>query len=141
MNQKSCYHPIEHTGDLGVEVQGGSLEELLQNASWALVDTIADASTIQPKTVVQWEFSGNSPEEMLVHQLEEILYQLDAKGLIFSSFLINFNEDSIGICQAKGEPFSRESHGFKTEIKAITYHHLKVLKEEGGFRATVIFDV
>jgi SHS2 domain-containing protein len=136
-----AYRNLDHTGDIGVEVWGGSREELIENASWALVDTIADGGKIKPQREIHWEVSADSPESLLIRHLQEILYQLDAHGLVFSDYSVKFTGPNSLSCMAKGEPLSRKKHGFKTEIKAVTYHHLKIWKEDEKWWARIILDV
>ena len=41
----------------------------------------------------------------------------------------------------RGEKFDPARHTFYTEIKAVTYHELAVVRSTAGWRAQVIFDV
>lgn len=138
---EKVYKNLDHTGDTGVEVWGDSREELLVNASMALVDTIADVDKVVPKKEVEWSIEAQSPEDMLVKQLQEILYHLDAEGIVFSDFQISLRGLNSVKCIAHGEPLERDRHDFKTEIKAITYHKLFFGEEDGHWVARVIFDV
>jgi SHS2 domain-containing protein len=135
------YKNLDHTGDLEIEAYGGSPEELMQNTSLALIDTITEVKTILPARQVEWVVEGGNFEDMLVGQLQEILYRLDSEGMVFSRFQISFPVPRILKCLAYGEALDREKHGFKTEIKAITYHRLFVGQEGGRWVARVIFDV
>jgi SHS2 domain-containing protein len=138
---KLSYKNLEHTGDIGVEVWGESWEDLLQNCSLALSDTIADLDKIRARQEVVWTLEAESPEELLVKQLQEILYRLDAEGMVFSQFSVHPMGENQIRCVAGGEVLERERHGFKTEIKAVTYHQLKLEKEKGRWKARIIFDV
>lgn len=135
------YKNIEHTGDIGVEVWGQSREELVGNASKALTDTIVDVEKILPKREVEWTVEGDTPEDMLVHQLQEILFRLDSEGMVFTKFQISMRGLNSYKCLALGEPLDRERHGFKTEIKAITYHRLKISEDNDQWKVQIIFDV
>lgn len=138
---EKVYKNIEHTGDLGVEVYGNSRENLLANASLALSDIIADTKKVESKREVEWSIEADSPEELLVKQLEEILYRLDSEGMIFKEFRISLRGLDAIKCLAFGEPLDREKHDFKTEIKAVTHHQLKIHEENGQWLARIIFDV
>lgn len=136
------YEALDHTGDLGWIVRGTSREDLMRNASVALVDTLVDWSRVEEKIEVRWELQGTTPERLLVRQLEEILFQFDAKGIVFASFDLHLSDSGELSCLARGEPLDREKHGFKTEIKAVTYHQLRIERDPGGgWRAQVILDV
>jgi len=136
------YRPIDHTGDLGVEVQGGDWRELFANASRALTDTLVEVELVGREIEVDWALQADNFETLLVRQLEEVLFQMDAKGLVFSEFEITLLEPGTLECRARGEPLDRQKHAFKTEIKAVTYHGLKLWRKSDGLcKARIIFDV
>jgi len=41
----------------------------------------------------------------------------------------------------RGERFDAARHPLKVQVKAVTYHGLEVARDEGGWRARVIFDI
>jgi len=43
--------------------------------------------------------------------------------------------------RAWGEPLDLARHGFKTEVKAVTYHELALTEIPGGIRAHVVVDI
>lgn len=139
---EKCFRALEHTGDLGVEVWGQDWPVLFENACLALVDLLAETETIQPVQHHSWLLEAENRETLLVRQLEEILYRMDAEGMVFSKFRIKMPDAQGLICEAWGEPLDRNRHGFKTELKAVTYHGLKLWQEpEGRCLARIIFDV
>lgn len=137
----NSFRSLDHTGDLGVEVWGSSWEELFQNASLATVYFIADLTKIRPDRKVSWQLKAEGLEGLLVRHLEEILYRMDAQGMVFSCFEVRLEGGCALRCEAWGEPLDREQHGFKTELKAVTYHGLKLWQESGICHARIIFDV
>lgn len=141
MSKEKPYRSLDHTADLGVEAWGKSQEELIANTSLALVDTMVDVETIIPKREVEWSIHAENPEALLVNHLQEILFRLDAEGMVFSEFKISHRGLNAIKCLAHGEPLDRERHHFKTELKAVTYHQLKFEEIDGVWRAQVIFDV
>jgi SHS2 domain-containing protein len=136
------YDPLDHTADLGWVVWGNSWEELCENAGRALTDTLVALEKVEPRQEVEWSVRAPASERLLVRHLEEILFQFDAKGMVFSRFQISrLGTDGLS-CRAWGEPLDRDKHGFKTEIKAVTYHQLKIEREsDGRYSARVILDV
>ncbi|MDL1873333.1 archease [Deltaproteobacteria bacterium PRO3] len=138
---EKSYRQLDHTGDLGVEVWGASWEDLFEKASLALVELLADPDRILQEGRATWRLEAETREALLVRHLEEILYRMDAQGMVFSKFRIAFPEPGVLACEAWGEPLDRRRHHFKTELKAVTYHGLKLWEEGGLCRARVIFDV
>jgi SHS2 domain-containing protein len=140
MNKR--YQAIDHTGDIGVEVWGRDYPELFESASLALADTLVEIDQVLPKQQVEWSLEAASMETLLVKQLHEIIYQLDANGLIFHDFSVAIEAGPRLRCRARGEALERVRHRFKTELKAVTYHQLKIRREEGGgYAVRLIFDV
>ena len=135
------YKNLDHTGDLKIEAIGDTLEELIEQASLALTDTMVEVSSVLPKQEAEWSITGEALEEILVNHLQEILYRFDTEGMVFSKFQIRFPEARILYCLAYGEPLDREKHGFKTELKAVTYHRLFIGQEQGRWVTRVVLDV
>ena len=136
-----AYRSIDHTGDLGVEVEAPDLAGLIRLASLALGDTLVDLSRVESRQSRHWSVEAASEEGLLVAQLQEILFRMDAEGMVFGEFRIEAISPQRLSCEALGEPLDRERHGFKTEIKAVTYHGLKIGDHAGKKTARIIFDV
>ncbi|HKY64524.1 MAG TPA: archease [bacterium] len=138
---EKLYRPIDHTGDLGVEIEAPDFEELVRRASLALTDTLVEADLVRGNRTLHWTVEAGTEEGLLVGQLQEILFRMDAEGLVFGDFKIERLSPRSLSCRAAGEPLDRERHGFKTEIKAVTYHGLKIGERGGKKTARLIFDV
>jgi SHS2 domain-containing protein len=149
------YKEIEHTADIGVEIYGTTLEELFQNAGYALFDTIVDVSTIQPFVSRMVAVEGQNVEALLMNWLRELLYLCSVEQEVYGCFEVkNLScSGSLPDCHApdactarieaivKGEPLDFQKHRFATEIKAITYHQFAVTQNNTCWQARVIFDV
>lgn len=136
------YRRLDHTGDLGLEIHGETREALLQNAAWALTDTLVEAATILPHETRRFEIRADSPEALFVAFLQEWLFECDARGRVFGEFTVCLLGPQHLECTARGEALDRIRHGFKTEVKAVTYHRLKLWRESDGlWWARVILDL
>ena len=135
------YRSIDHTGDLGVEVFAEGMAELIRLASLALSDTLVEADRIELRLRREWSLEAESEEGLLVAQLQEILFRMDAEGMVFGKYEIELTSPGRLRCRAAGEPLDRQRHGFKTEIKAVTYHGLRIEEKAGKKTARIIFDV
>jgi SHS2 domain-containing protein len=77
----------------------------------------------------------------MVDWLTELLYLHDVENLLFKGFKVDaVGEDGLK-ARVKGEPFQEGVHVIKTEVKAVTYHQIRVNQEEGGWKAQIIFDL
>ncbi len=80
-------------------------------------------------------------ETLLVRLLQEVLYLFDARRFVARRLEIESWKDKRLIGRVWGETFDPERHGFKTEIKAVTYHGLKISKSKGRWYAELVLDV
>ena len=139
MAQKD-YEIIEHTADIGIRIRGKDLRELFVNAARAMFDIISPA---RHKTSLHHKINisvkADNSEELLVDWLNELLSLSAVKGLIFSDFKINkLDENSLEAVVSGGDI---SGYRIDKEIKAATYHELRIEKIASGWQAEVIFDV
>ena len=136
-----AFREIEHTADLGIEVEAVDLAALFACAGEALFSLIAEPASIEERQSITLSAAGDGPEELLHAWLRELLAQFNVNGFVAKSCEVRSitNDHVDGII--KGEKLDLARHGFHTEIKGVTYHEFKVWQENGQWRARVIFDV
>jgi len=132
------YQLLEHTADLLIRASGSTLEECFANAAYAMFDLVVDASAVRQVEERRIEVEPGDKEELLFEMLSELLYIHDVEGMVFSGFEIAFVDGGLR-CLAKGEKLDIGRHLPRTEIKAVTYHMLRVDQEEPS--VTVLFDI
>lgn len=139
---KNFYEFIEHTADIGIRVKAGDLKELFKNAASAMFDIIAEQKIEirkQKSEKIIIKQKAENLEELFVNWLNELLSLSAVKYLIFDNFQINkINKNSL---QAVAFGRSVKDYRMNVEIKAATYHELKVQRIESGWQAQIIFDV
>jgi SHS2 domain-containing protein len=139
MTQRS-YELIDHTADVGIRVTAESRGALFETAALALTELMTDTTTVEPKLERTLELQEESLDLLLVCWLQEILYLLDTEGLVFSVFEVRIEGAKLQ-ATLRGEPFNRGVHPSKSDVKAVTYHHLEVTPQGDGWEARVIVDV
>jgi SHS2 domain-containing protein len=132
---------LDHTGDLGIVVYGIDLEVLFLNAAKAFSGLLTDLRRIRCEVERTIVLESETLEDLMVAWLGELLYLFDAEGLVFKRFKVERLSKAGLKATAGGEAFQRERHVLKREIKAVTYHQVKVEKKEGLWQARVIFDL
>ena len=135
------YRVFNHTADLGLEVYGKDEKELFSNAAFAIFDLTVDLYDVNALEVRMITVRGSDREDLLVNYLREILYMLNGEGMLLKDFSILEIDSHYLVGEVKGEPFNPDRHSIKMEIKAVTYHQVKVEKNKEGWKARVIFDV
>jgi SHS2 domain-containing protein len=142
---KSGYAFLTHTTDAYIEAIGATFEEALQYAGMALVDTMCAIGSITPRVTEQITASGRDEVTLLYDWLETILLKFELHGQVYSKFTvapIARSESNLhAIAEASGEKYDRRKHSGKVEVKAVTYHRMEVLREDGSTILRFILDL
>ena len=134
---------IEHTADFGIRVYGKTLPELFVNSAQALFSIILEYKP-QAKIQKTIELEEDNLENLYVDWMNELISQFFADKFLPAQYSVNIEskpESSILKADIKGESFNPYEREINKEIKAATYHNLKVEKTDQGYAAEVIFDV
>jgi SHS2 domain-containing protein len=135
------YETFEHTADLGLRVRTADLETLFIEAAQALFGAILDdPAAVEPRQMVAIELENADTDYLLFDWLNELLYRFDTQHLVFGRFEVHIQGDRLH-GQAWGEALDEWRHRLAHEVKAITYHGLRVEQEEAGWLAEVIVDI
>ena len=139
----SNYKFFDHTADIGVEVTGRTRKELFVNAADALFDVMIENQTGRKAAKQQRKLTveGSDISDLLINFLREILYLFNGAGWVVSHCKIMECDNKRLKAQLTSEPYNKNKHSIKTEIKAVTYSGLNVEKQKSGWRARLIFDV
>ncbi len=135
------YRTIEHSADIGIEVEACSLEELFAGAATGMLSLIVDPATVAPEAPRDVTLDAGDLEELMFKWLNELLYLLGAEGLLPSRIQVHRVEELRIEASVWGEPAEAGRHQALEEIKAATYHDMRVEHREDGWFARIIFDV
>ena len=135
------YEVVEHTADLGLRVRANDLNTLFAEAGKALFSVIvADLEAVVPREEVTFRLEGQTYDYLLFDWLSELGYTFDARRLVLSEFVVHVGLRGLE-ATARGEPLDPKRHGLGHEVKAITYHGLKVEHQAEGWLAEVLLDI
>jgi SHS2 domain-containing protein len=135
------YETFEHTADLGLRVRAADLDTLFAEAAEALFSAIVeDRDSVKPLHRHDVRLAGDDKAFLLFDWLNELLYRFDSEHCLFSRFEVHLEGGDLR-GSAWGEPLDRSRHVLDHEVKAITYHHLRVDKTDDGWLAEVIVDI
>jgi SHS2 domain-containing protein len=142
---------FDHTADLGLRVRGATLEALLADAGRGLLAMhVADPASVQPVATRTIEIPASEPAYLLFDWLSELLYMFESEKLLLAEFEIEIKhgttaEEATSVslrATCRGEIMDPNRHVMDHEVKAITYHALKLRREpEGTWLAEVIVDI
>jgi SHS2 domain-containing protein len=135
------YEYFEHTADLGIRVRAPDLNGLFADAATALFAAVVDGlEGVRPVQQVEIAIDGADLDYLLFDWLRELLFRFDAEHHLLSQFDVRVSETGAK-ATARGEPLDPARHVLSHEVKAITYHGLRVERDGDGWVAEVIVDI
>lgn len=135
------YETFEHTADLGLRIRAADLDTLFVEAARCLFSAVVeDLDSVRPEQRVDVQLDGEEREYLLFDWLNELLYRFDTEHLLFSGFEVHVTETGL-TGSAWGELLDRERHALSHEVKAITYHGLRVERTSDDWLAEIIVDI
>ena len=135
------YKTIEHTADIGIEVDAPDAAGVFTNGALAMFDLMYGLRSIRTKEKRRITVTGENLSELLVAWLNEVLYVHAVEKLL----LAGFSEATLsGDCFSAwgvGERLDPDVHRCDMEIKAATYHDLSFKQTGDRWTARIILDV
>ena len=132
---------FEHTADIGLRMTADTLPELFVEAGRGLMGLMVDnALEAKPLVEIPLVITGYNHEELLADWLSEVLYLFEVRHLVLSDFAVKVTAEGIQAV-VKGEMLDRQRHRVAHEVKAVTYHRLRVEHVGGQWVAEVILDI
>nr|CAX68976.1 conserved hypothetical protein of unknown function DUF101 [uncultured bacterium] len=135
---------IEHTADIGIRVFARSREELFANSAEGLFSLLLKKEQTNASNIKKVTLKSPKLDELLVQWLNELLSLFYAEAFVPAKFSASLAETDGTLtlnATVEGDEIEDSVTLAKTEVKAATYHRLKVEQFKGGYKAEVIFDV
>jgi SHS2 domain-containing protein len=132
---------INHTADIGIIAYGADIKQVFANAALGLFNLMADLDNLKEDVKREIELSAEDVEVLLVEWLNELIYISEVEHIIFKRFEINELSNTQLKATCFGEKIKPGQHRLKREIKAATYHMLRLNKEDGSYKVQIIFDI
>ena len=120
------FEVFDHTADLGLRVTAKDLNQLFADAAHGLFSVVvANPEAIEPQQRHEFTIPGDELEYLFFDWLNELLYTYETKHILFAKFDVCVDHKGLK-ADAWGEPVDPARHHLEHEVKAITYHGLKV---------------
>ena len=126
----------EHTADWELEVWAPDLASLLEQAAEGMYALAGMRLEPGPRQLHTLEVQAQDAEGLLVQFLSELLFLAEGDGLGFEAFELHLAGNRLAAQMSGGAIASMEK-----EIKAVTYHRLKIRQSGDGLRVNIVFDV
>ncbi len=134
------YREIEHTADWALEVTAPEEAALLAEAARGMYALAGTRLASAPRLSRRLELSAPDLEGLLVRFLEELLYLGESEGAAYDTFSLRVepDEDEWHLhADLGGAPIE----SMNKEIKAVTWHNLRVRRSPRGLHTVLVFDV
>ncbi len=130
---------LSHTSEVILKVEAGSKEDLFREAlrgemNFLKKDLGKEQRGRQKREI---EVSSVDLEALLVDFLNEVLYYANIYKEVYTD--IDIEEFSDTYIKAKVMGFKVD--GFDDDIKAVSYHDLKIIYKDNKYICNIIFDV
>ena len=135
------YEVFEHTADVGLHASGVTLRELFAHVAEGMESLLVAPEQVLSQVKREIRVEGHDAVSLLINWLNELIFLFDTEYLIFRHFEIADLDETRLHAFAHGEPYDARRHDLGSAIKAATWHDAVVEQVEGGYRATVIFDI
>lgn len=135
------YETFDHTADLGLRIRADDLPGLFADAGRALTSLLVDDITVVRETTsVTIALPTDDLEFLLFDFLKAILYHFETEHVLLVRFDVQLADSGL-LAIGHGEPLDAARHPLGREVKAITYHALRVEQVAEGWLAEVIVDI
>ena len=135
------YELIDHTADVGLRAFGKDLEELFRNAACGMFEMMTELERVTPTVSQDIRLEEKKVEDLFIRWLQELLYRFSVDHVFYRDFQFSTLTENKLSAVIRGEKMDDQKHILKKEVKAVTYHCLKVKKTQKGWVGEVIFDI
>jgi SHS2 domain-containing protein len=140
-----AYEFIDHTADIALQLKGSSLEELFAAAALGLREAVIEKGEVEGNEEKSIELKEGSLEELLVRFVDELNYLISSSKWLFTEIkfieILNGEDHYELKVLLAGDSFSDKNIELRVEIKAVTFHQLDLILEEGVYSTKLVFDI
>ena len=132
---------FEHTADMGLEARADSLGELFEALGEGLAEVVC--SREQVASAQRWPLavSAEDTEAMAVDFLSAVLNVIQTDRFMVRDVVVASAGGNAIVAELRGEPFDPLRHAIAREVKAVTYHQLRIAPEGSQWIGRVVLDV
>lgn len=132
---------VEHTADVAMRVIADDYPALLEHAARGLYRLVGDlVGQGEPQTHIL-NLRAQDAEQLLHDWLSEVLYWYDVREVVFEAFEFPVLRETELEARLVGRRLDAARSTVHLEIKAITYHQLRIERRETGVTALVVLDI
>ena len=133
---------LEHPAEAGLRVRGRTLRELFTHAARGMTAILTGGAVVSgPQRRMRVRAQAATQEELLVAWLRELLFQFERYHFIARRWRFTRLDERRLVAEVRGVCCDPRRQRLGAEIKAVTYHQLRLIRRRGVYHAQLIFDV
>jgi len=137
---KTC-RTFDHPADVGLAARGDSLAELFEALAEGLADFVSPRAAVRPAETRTVAARADDVEDLAHDFLSAVLAEIQERRFLVSSVAVGEATESAVRAELRGETYDPSRHEIRAEVKAVTYHQLRVAREGAAWVGTVILDL
>lgn len=131
---------VEHTADAGVRIWAEDLDGVFAEAARAVIGIMGHGTGPEAREEAV-DLSSPDLDTLLVDWLSEMLFLFEARDVVPERVEVRVSRDPWRVAGVVAGPETETFVQEGPQVKAITYHGLKVRDEPGACEALVYVDV
>jgi len=131
----------DHTADIALYAWGDSLESLFRSAAeglYAVVGELRPSGESEPLTL---HIDAPDRDALLHDFLSELLFRFETGGVMLRDFAFERLDDTGLLASATCATVDADTSVFDREVKAVTFHDLRIVERDGRYEVTVVLDI
>jgi SHS2 domain-containing protein len=137
---KHC-ETFDHTADVGLLARADTLGTLMEALAEGLSDVICDRTGVAPGERREVTVQAEDIDFLAVDFLSEILLAFEVDHFLLAEAEVRQVSRTSLSAGLVGEQYDGDRHELRNEVKAVTYHELKVAREGDQWVGRVILDL
>lgn len=136
------YEVCDHTADILLRVRGRDERALFRHALAGVYAVIGELATTPGGETVEIALTAANREDLLHDWLAEALYYVESRRTVLDEVQFDDLSETALRARAVGRALDMDRCGFDREVKAVTYHELRVERTAAGdWTASVVLDI
>lgn len=135
------FEHFEHTADLGMRVTAPDLAGTFRDAARGLFAMIVEPEPDgPPQGRREVALAGERLDYLLFDWLSELLWIFESERVLLGDFEVEVSDEGL---RARAASFALDDGDYRLlhEVKAVTYHGLRIERAGDGWLAEVIVDI
>lgn len=137
----SPYEELSHTADVGIVARGASPAEACARAALAMAQLQSGGGSVDAAVERGLHAEGEDRASLLVDFCRKVLDYFYGERLLLAAVEVDALDETRIDARGWFGRFDPERHAEGVDLKAVTYARAAVEQDDGGWRATLIFDI